>query len=249
MKKLFYFFIASLLFFSMLYIMRQTPIWAICEIPGDANYDELQNAINACQEEINVRMGAHSKNKEDLADLEKNLGKLKELIKSAESQINQVEKEIFDYEVDLGYQKEIFAKRVRNYYIRSRRYSPFLLFLSSVDAVKLSRELAYRQTVADRDKGLIVNLSQDLKKLTTDKEELEANKGWLTKTKNSVAQQADFLRKEVEKVEGYFTKVESKIAELTAKQQALLAEKFASVPIPLLAYTRMNWEWSWVVTA
>ncbi len=223
MKRLFYCSVVLLLFFSIFYPLSS--IYAGCEVRDYGNAAEYQQAIAECQNEIDARMGAHTKNKADLAALEKNLDQLKQLIQSAETQISHTEEEIFEQEIDLGYQKELLAKRVRSYYMRSRRYSPFLLFLSSVNAVKLTRELAYRQTVADRDREIITDISQNIKQLADDKEALESNKNWLTQSKNSVSQQAGSLRKDVENVEGFFGEVSATIGQLIAKQKALLAEK------------------------
>ncbi|HUS60266.1 MAG TPA: SpoIID/LytB domain-containing protein [Nevskiaceae bacterium] len=200
-------------------------VLAVCEVRDYSSPEEYQKAIEECQEEIDARMGAHSKNKQDLANLEAKLATTQKLIESAERQINNLDQEIFNREVELGYQKEILAARVRSYYKRSRRYSPFLLFLASANAADLLRELSYRQTATNEDKKVIVNIGQDLKKLTADKKDLEESRSWLTKTKNSVGQQAQSLKTEVEKVEGYFSEVSATIGQLIAKQKALLAEK------------------------
>ncbi len=199
--------------------------YAACEVKDYDNVEEYQKVIAECQEEINARMDAHSKNKVELVALESQVENLKNLMTAAEARLNSLEKEIFNSEVDLGYQKELFDLRVRDYYIHSRRYSPFLLFLSSANAADLMRELAYRQTVAGRDKQLIIEISQNLKKLITDKEAVAANKNWLAQTKTGVSNQAEVLRKEVEKVEGFFSEVSGKIAVLSAKQEALLTAK------------------------
>jgi len=216
-----------ILLFSLftIHYLLFTPVCAVCEVRDYSSAEEYQAAIKDCQKEIDARMEAQNKNKEELASLEKNLERLKKLIASAEKQLDSLESEIFQREVDLGYQKEIFNRRVRNDYIRGRYYSPLLVFLSSDNAASLTRELGYRQIVTKKDRQTIIEISQKLKQLITDKEKLEANKNWLAKTKSNLASRAEFLKKEVTKVEGYFTEVSNKIAQLTAKQQALLAAK------------------------
>ncbi|MFC1727099.1 SpoIID/LytB domain-containing protein [Patescibacteria group bacterium] len=200
-------------------------VWATCEVKDYSNPDEYQKAIEECQEEINARLGAHENNKEGLLALEKSLKNTQSLIKSAEGQLDQLKEEIVDREEKLAYQEEILAARVRSYYKRSRRFSPFLLFLASSNAADLLRELSYRQTATNEDRQTILGISQDLKSLNLDKEKTEENKAWLVATKNRVDQQAQNLRAEVEKVEGFFSKVEGLISQLTVKQQALLAAR------------------------
>jgi peptidoglycan hydrolase CwlO-like protein len=211
--------------FALLPLCSLTLAQAACEVRDYNNPDEYQRAISECQKEIDARMEAHDKNKGDLASLEKSLESTKKLINSAEAQIKNLGEEIFDREVELEYQREVLAEHVRRYYIHSRRYSPFLVLLSSANASQLTRELTYRRLATDEDKKIILSVSGDLKKLVVDKEELEKNKVWLNQTKDNINQQAGTLREEVEEVEGYFSEVSSKIAQLTAKQQALLAAR------------------------
>jgi len=217
----FFSFVISFYLFFFLF----NPVLAACDVRDYSTLEDYQRAIEECQQEISSRMGAHTKNKEDLTKLQKSLENTKKLISSAEVQINNLEKEIFDREVKLEYQKEILAASVRSHYKRSRRYSPFLLFLASTNAADLLRELSYRQTAANEDKQTIVNISQDLKALIEDKEKTEKNKDWLTRARNSLNQQVQTLGAEVEEVEDYFTEVSGKIAQLSAKQQAILSEK------------------------
>lgn len=198
---------------------------AACEVPDSKDINVLKKAQEDCQKEIDSRLSAHNKNKEDLASLEKNLATTKKLIQAMQAQISVLEKEIFEGEVKLEYQQELLAAKVRSFYKRSRQHSIFFLMLASPSANNLFRELTYRQTVADQDKEQILEISRQLRQLTENREKLEQNKNWLTKTKNRLDQDTASLKKEIEKVEAYFTQVSSKIAELTRKQQELLAEK------------------------
>lgn len=198
---------------------------ATCNTADCSSADDCQRKIQECQEIISVYTPAQTKNKEQLATLEKQLGNTEKLIKLAEVQSKKLEKEIFDQEVKLGYQKEIFNSRVRNFYIRSQNLSLFLLFLASENAAQLTRELSYRTSAANEDKKIIIGLSQELKKLGADKVKLETNKKWLAKAKEDVAKRVALLRSEIQKVEGYLSEISGKIASLSTKQQALLAEK------------------------
>jgi len=198
---------------------------ANCDTTNCSSPEECQRKIQECQEIISAYTPAQTKNKEQLAALDRQLSNLEKLIKSAEAQIKKVEKEIFDREVALEYQKEVFNARVRSFYIRSRQLSPSLLFLASDNAVYLTRELSYRTVMANMDKTIIIKISSDLVKLQEDKDKLEENRSWLAQNKESINKQAVFLRGEVEKVESYLGEISGKIASLTSKQQALLAEK------------------------
>lgn len=222
--KLLNFFLVLLLVLGFFFFNFLTVTYAVCEFDC-STLEECQRFIENCQEEINTRMPAHTKNKEDLENLEQSVDSLKKLIQVAEKQINNLEKQIFDREVDLEYQKEVLAVRVRNYYIKSRQYSPLLLLLSSESAVELARDLAYRQMATDDDKEVIISISQDLKTLENDKTDLNNKKDWLASSKNELDKQVAALREEVEKFEGFVTEIETKIAQLSTKQKALLAAR------------------------
>jgi len=198
---------------------------ANCNTADCTNYEDCQSKIQECQNLLSAYSPAQTKNKEQLATLDKQISNLEKLIKSAEVQITKLEKNIFERTVALEYQREVFNTRVRSYYIRSQKLSPFLIFLSSDNALKLSRDLLYRLVIANEDKKIITKISGDLATLQTDKDKLASNKSWLAKNKEAIDKQATFLRGEVQKVEGYLGEISGKIASLTSRQQALLTEK------------------------
>src|SRR4030042_2606557 len=213
-----------LVIFVWLFFNSRQLVYGACELIDSNDLNVLQQAQEDCQRDIDARMPAQNKNKEDLAKLEKNLATTKKLIQAIELQLNNLEKEIFSQEIELEYQKEIFAARVRDYYKKSRGYSLFALFLTSSSANNLFRELSYRQSAAANDKRIILEVSQGLKELNDNKVKLEANNLKLNNAKNKLDQDTKNLASEVQKVEDFFSRVESTIAALSAKQQALLAE-------------------------
>lgn len=220
------------LLFSLSFFYLSSPVYAVCDLKDYSSPEEYQKAIDECQIEIDSRMEAHNKNKDDLDRLEKNIKNIQKVIDSAVSQIDNLEKEIFAREVELEYQKEILAARVRSFYKKSRQYSPLLIFLASSSANDLFRELSYRQTATQQDKKIIIDVSQDLITLKNDKEKLEKNKNVLASAQTKLDQQAQSLKVEIGKVETYFTEISGKIAQLTSKQEELLGQKLASLNLP-----------------
>lgn len=192
---------------------------------GDPTLQQICLDLNELNKALEMSVAATQPLESELNKLENQIKRIQAAIDVASNKINLLEKSIFEREVELEYQKEILAVRVRNYYKRSRQYSPFLLLLASSSANDLFRELSYRQTATEEDKKIIIAISQDLIKLKNDKETLEKNKASLTASQKNLDQQAEFFRTEVAKAKTYQAQISRKIAELTAKQQALLAEK------------------------
>ncbi|MCX6726120.1 MAG: hypothetical protein NT052_02285 [Candidatus Shapirobacteria bacterium] len=202
-------------------------IFASCEMPDSTDIGVLQLAQADCQKDIDARLPAQNKNKEDLAKLEKNLETTKKLIQVIELKVSNSEKEIFQREIDLEFQKELLAARVRDFYKRSRQNSLFVIFLSST-ANDLLRELSYRRATTEKDKEIILTTSQELKKLNDDKQKLELNKQLLSSAKNRLDKDTATLRNEVKKVDTYIGQVNQTIAALTAKQQEIINARSGS---------------------
>ncbi len=203
-----------LFIFSSVLIVR-----AACpESDYDCQIGEIQKIIDALKP-------AHERNKAELANLKTQLADIQKRLDAIGMSLKQLEVSILEREVDLAFQEELLAAKVRSYYIESQKSSPLLLFLSSASAQELARELAFRLKVVNQDRLMIVQISSDLKKLGEDKDVLERTQTSLSQLQKQVDERATFLEGEVEKVE-------SAIASLTAKQQQLLAQKLASLNLP-----------------
>jgi len=185
-----------------------------CNNPGPGDYDYCLQKI---QQEIDALKPAHEYNKKELADLKAQLASLDKRINALSSQLLVVEKDINQREEDLAFAQEVFEIKTNNHYKFIRLYDPLLPFLSS-DASGAFREINFRQKAADEDRRTMEEYAEDLFALKQDKEELEKNKASLAVAQKQVDERVTFLEGEVEKVEGY-------LAELSSKQQAILAAK------------------------
>lgn len=174
--------------------------------------------IAELQKEYDARKDAHEKNKTSLTEYEKQIVSLNKKLVGLEASLKKLEKEIFDREVDLGYQQELLATRVRSYYINSQRFSPLLLLLSSHNAYQLTRELALRQQTTNKDREIIRQTAGKLTQLQSDKEMLKKSQISMAALKKQTSEQAKFMRQEVEKTEAF-------LVQLQAKQKELLALK------------------------
>lgn len=187
--------------------------------------DDYDCQIAEIQKIIDALAPAHERNKAELAKLKTQLADIQKRLDGITASLRQLEVSILEREVDLAFQNELLAAKVRSYYIESQKSSPLLLFLSSTSAQELARELAFRLKVVNQDRLTIVQISSDLKQLGEDKDVLERTRTSLSQLQKQVDERATFLEGEVEKVE-------SAIASLSAKQQQLLAQKLASLNLP-----------------
>jgi len=216
MEKRFKIWVARTIFIlGILFLFQSLPdVTALATNCPESDYD---CQINEIEREIKALKPAHEYNKKELSDLRITLRNLEARIKNLSTQLAQIEIDITQREEDLAYAQAIFEEKVNNYYRFVRLYDPLLPFFFN-DASGAFLEINYKQKAADEDRKTMDEYAEDLLQLKTDKEELTANKVGLASAKAEVDKREEFLSGEVEKVESY-------LADLSSKQEQLLALK------------------------
>ena len=198
--------------------------------PQELTPGEMDECINTILPRIAAAYApAQTKNKAELANLNKQLASLNTRINGLSAQLKIVASEISKREEDLAYTREIFNEKAKNHYTFLRIYDPISPFLFSDSASDAFREITFRQRAADQDRKTLEEYASDLAKLKSDKESLEKNKASLASLQSQVAEKQKFLAGEVAKVESFLAKV-------SAKQQAFLAQKLESLGLSRSAY-------------
>ncbi|HUV46754.1 MAG TPA: SpoIID/LytB domain-containing protein [Candidatus Bathyarchaeia archaeon] len=197
--------------------------------------DELEDIARQIEELAKARQQSVDATKpleEELDRLDAKLKSVQAGLKKAEENIVALEKSITQREKDFERQYVILAERVGSYYKNLRGPSKFLTLLSSQTASVLTKDLAYRQMMADEDKKIISNISQDLLTLENDKKKVEEDKIRLAELQTKTDEQVAFFQKEVKGAKDYQAQLSTKIAALTARQQQLLGQRLASLNLP-----------------
>lgn len=153
-------------------------------------------------------------------------------IQRKKSELIDLEGKIAESEELLTFQKEVLKQRVRALYIRNTSGTPFLIFLSKGSAADITREFAIRKAASLEDKKVITTVSTQLKTLIDDKKKaqelkssLEAEQIKLASSQKEYDEQAVFFRKEIAGARDYQSDLEKQIAELTARQEAILTAR------------------------
>ncbi len=171
---------------------------------------------------------------------------LESQLKSLESQINGIKTrvgliekdlEIKKKNIDNGYktlakQEKLLYKTIRDFYIKSYYNSPLLVFLLAESASKITQVLAYQKAATDQDKVIITNVALSIEDLETKKENLEREQQRLTEVKTNLDIQSAKLDTIVQGAKSYQAVLSSQIAQLSTRQQQILAEKQASLNLP-----------------
>ena len=180
--------------------------------------DDINNAINSLKRDLD--------NKEiDYQSLNTKLKEIKNNINSLEQEISQKEIEVKKGEQALTYQKGLLNERAKSYYKNANKNSTlFLNVLISNDLSSSLKKIFYQKSLVDEDKKTIIKIVLYVKNLEEIKKKLETDKLGLARLKIEVDKQSQI-------VAGQISQTRSKIAELTVKQQQLIAQKLSSLGI------------------
>ena len=83
-------------------------------------------------------------------------------------------KKLLDKEADLEVQKILMSKRVRRYYVDSKKFSPLVLLFSTQGAGNLLKQFTWYQSVITQDKNMIADFAQEIVTLNNNKTNLES---------------------------------------------------------------------------
>ncbi len=181
-------------------------------------YDDVTKQISDLSNILNSKEADYQKANDELDNIKKQVGFL-------EDEITKKEKEVMQGEEALVYQKDLLNQRARSYYKNITKSSVSLLTLFTGENLSQSlRNFSYQKSVVDDDRNTIIKIVLYINDLEKKKADLETEKNKLNIIKQQVDQEAAILA-------GQISQTKQKIAELTARQQQLLAQKLASLNI------------------
>src|SRR5680860_804250 len=229
MKKLFLLLFLSTLLFSFSFI----------NVPKSSSdeFENITNQINDLTSALNQSINATKPLESQLDGLRDQINQIKTRISVIENDLLVKKKNIDNGYKELAKQQEILNITIREYYIKSYYSSPILVFLSSSSASDITQLLAYHRATTNRDKAIITNIALSVTNLETKKKNLEAEEIKLSAAKVGLDEQSAKLDGIVSGAKDYQSKLSGQIAELSAKQQDLLAKKLGSLNIPRSAGT------------
>ncbi len=187
--------------------------------------EELQKEINKLNEARQLSVSATKPLEGQLGNLKAQLAQIQNNIVSLSQKIVKKEEELTARTRKIAEQQALLEARVRGYYIRSFLNSPLAVIFSNDSAGGILRELSYRAATTREDQKIITSITGEITDLLTQKEKLEKDKKSLAILQVDVDKNADFLGGEIQKARDFQDDLNKKIAELNAKQQAILAAK------------------------
>lgn len=188
----------------------------------------LQKQIDDLEHLKQLSIDATKPLESELDNLEGRIQSARNGIAAAKKQAQDLADSINEREEDLAIQYHLLSRRIAEQYKRNRTFSPFMTFLATQDAARLTKDLAYRSSVKAQDNRLIQQISGDITQLESDKKDLEQRQVQLAALEKQLDEQADFFRTEIAKAKDYQNVLGEQIAELSAKQKAILSARSGS---------------------
>jgi SpoIID/LytB domain protein len=184
--------------------------------------DDLQSQIDQITKQIADLQAAIDPLKTETTDLQKKITSAKSQINQIYSQISNLNKRLTEKEAELDNQQKLLGERVKRYYKSSKKFSPFLIFLSNNEGTSLLQQYTLYQSVISQDKFMIVQYTTDINSLNKNKSELETETKKLASLKKTLEDRFSFLSQEITKAETYKSALTENLRQLEAKRLASL---------------------------
>ncbi len=219
--KYFLFFLFFLIFFSIVRVVQADEL------------SDLEKQLGDLRRALEMSRAATSPLEKNLEKLKTNLDEIRGRIGNIENNITLKEQQVGEGEKLLILAQELLSQKVRQLYKNTSAFgSATLFFLFNENLTASLRQFGYQKAVVQNDRDTIVKVVLYIKDLEQKKKDLETEKLRLSKIKEETDQQAAFLQKEITGAKKYQTELSTKIAQLSLRQQQLLAEKLASLGLP-----------------
>jgi len=201
--------------------------WAISPI------EELQTEIDKLSASLEMSRRATTPLEAELSKLRAQLASIQAGIDKAKADLRNLELSIAEREKEFGQNYVLLAERAASFYKASRQQPNLFILFSNGPSAAAMRDLFYRRVATDRDKNAIAEISINLIRLEADKKKAQEEKVKLDALQVKADKEAKFFEKEISGAKAYQ-------AQLSQQISSLLAAKFASMPVPLLAYTSLS---------
>jgi len=190
--------------------------------------EELQREIDDLEKMKKMSEDATKPLEAEVQNLEQRIKNAQAGIAAAKNNAAALALDIEEREKDLAVYYTLFSERVRQQYKQLRTASPIMILVNTGNAKVASKGLAYQSSIKEQNQQLIADVGEDLVKLETDKKALEERQLLLANLQIQLDGQAEFFKREIAKAKDYQQELKGKIAELSARQQAIIDARSGS---------------------
>lgn len=194
---------------------------------------DVEKQLGDLKHALELSVAATTPLEGSLTKLNATLTDIKRRTTNIEQEVKQKEALVSEGEDLLVAATELLGQKVKQMY-KSRTVfsSPGIFLLMNENLPQAVRVLGYQKKVVQNDRDTIVKIVLYVKDLEERKKKLESEKVRLAAVKQETDKQAAFFEKEITGAKKYQTALSTQIAQVSARQKQLLAEKLGSLNLP-----------------
>lgn len=196
-----------------------------CNDTSDACINSLKEAADRLNNNLQLSINATKPLEGQVESMKVQLTNIQAQINSITATIAQKEEDLKLREDKLATQQVLLNTRIRAYYIRSFLTSPLLVIFSPSNSSDLFQELTYSQATTKEDQQVISSVTNEMLNILQEKDQLEKDKTSLASVQAQVDKNMAFLNTQIDQAKAYQSDLSNQIADLNAKQQALIAQR------------------------
>ena len=167
-----------------------------------------------------------SSKESDKANVIKQINGIRARVTTIGNEVVKKEKEVAEGEKNLVHQKKLLDERARSYYKNiNKGGSAFIGLLIGENFSDSLQNFFYQKVVVDEDRNAIVKIVLYIKNLEDTKQELVEERKQLAEINKQLDRQTALL-------EGEIASARSKVAQLTTRQQELIASRISGLHLP-----------------
>lgn len=186
---------------------------------------DLQNQIDETQRLLEMSLNATAPLESEVEKLSQRMENAQNTIYNLQEQQEQKQAEIAEKELALADHYQVFSQRVDHQYRQARVQSPLLVLINTWQAQQGQQALKYTLTLAKRDQQIMDGITGNIVQLQKDKKEAATQEKSLLSLQNQLNEQKAFFEQEIAGAKAYQATLQTKIADLSARQKEILAAK------------------------
>ncbi len=217
--------LSAALLFSTIFVLGRAAIDINTNVSALDEVDKIQQEIDELEKMKGMSESATSNLERSVEDLKQRINSAQAGINNAQVQAEELSASIEQREEDLEHQYVILKERIASHYKRMRTFNPIMTIFAAEDVSELNRDLTYNARIKAQDTDLIADISQEIVQLEEDKITLENRQVQLAALQEQLDEQKTFFEGEIAGAKEYQQTLGTKIAELSARQQAIIASR------------------------
>ncbi|MGI8420002.1 MAG: SpoIID/LytB domain-containing protein [Candidatus Levyibacteriota bacterium] len=229
--------IKKILALFLIFTLTVLPLAINVHLADADQLDDVNQQLSQLNDELTKSVAETQPLQSQLDNEQKQISSIKYQIGSIESDIALKKKQIDSGYANLAEKETIISQTIRDFYVKSYYANPLLTLFSEASMSDMTQTLAYQHAQTEQDKSIITNIALTINDLQTKKTQLQQEQTALAASKASLDAETAKLDKVVSGAKSYQSQLSGQISALSAQQQQIIAQKYATLNIPSTAYT------------